>query len=53
MSAQPIHHSPGPVPAIPKTIDAVALALSGAERMAFYAELGGSDAAELEATAER
>jgi hypothetical protein len=53
MSAQPVQHHPGPVPAIPKTIDAIAVALSAAKRMAFYAEIGQTDAAELESAIER
>jgi hypothetical protein len=53
MSAQPVHHHPGPVPAIPKTIDAVALALSAPKRMAFYAVVGQTAAAELESVIER
>lgn len=53
MSAQPVHHAPGPVPAIPKTIDDVATALSPTKRMAFYAEVGKTPAADLETTVER
>jgi hypothetical protein len=54
VSAQPIHHHlPGPVPAIPKTIDAVAGALSAPKRMAFYAEVGQTDAGEVESVIER
>lgn len=53
MSAQPVHHHIGPVSAIPKTIDAIAGVLSAPKRMAFYAEVGQTDAAELENTIER
>jgi hypothetical protein len=53
MSALPVHRRPGPVPAIPKTIDAIAVALSAPKRMAFYAEVGQTDAAELESVIER
>ncbi|WP_329128479.1 hypothetical protein OG552_00160 [Streptomyces sp. NBC_01476] len=53
MSAQPVHQAAGSVAAIPKTIDAIAVALSGAKRMAFYAQVGQTDAADLEGVIER
>lgn len=53
MSAQPIHQVTERVPAIPKTIDAIAVALSGAKRMAFYAEVGKTPAPDLEGVIER
>ncbi|WP_029391534.1 hypothetical protein [Streptomyces xiaopingdaonensis] len=40
MSAQPEHSVDPRVRPIPRTIDSVADALSGAKRMAFYAEVG-------------
>lgn len=44
MTAQPEHPAPDPrVQPIPHTIDAVATALSGAKRMAFYAEIGQAE----------
>ncbi|WP_326685753.1 MULTISPECIES: hypothetical protein [unclassified Streptomyces] len=45
MSAQPEHPAgPGPVPAIPHTINAIGDALSGAERARFYAEVLAAEA---------
>ncbi|MEE4544837.1 hypothetical protein V2S66_23075 [Streptomyces sp. V4-01] len=52
MSVQPVHPGSGPVAALAKTIDAVAGALRGAERMAFYAEVGQTPAGRLETVIE-
>ena len=47
MTAQPEDPAPDPrVRPIPHTIDAVANALSGAKRMAFYAEIGQAEEGE-------
>jgi hypothetical protein len=47
VTAQPEHQVPDPrVRPIPHTIDAVAGALSGAKRMAFYAEIGQAEEGE-------
>jgi hypothetical protein len=44
VTAQPEHHVPAPrIAAIAHTIDAVAAALNGAKRMAFYAEIGRAE----------
>ena len=43
MSAQPVHpHDPGP--RVPRTINGIADALSGARRMEFYREIGEAQA---------
>lgn len=43
MSAQPVHpHHPGP--RVPRTINGIADALSGARRMEFYREIGEAQA---------
>ncbi|MFD7590656.1 hypothetical protein ACFV84_35060 [Kitasatospora sp. NPDC059811] len=44
MSIQPVHHDPDP--RVPRTIDGIAAALSGARRMAFYREVGQAQAGE-------
>jgi hypothetical protein len=47
VTAQPDHLAPDPrVRPIPHTIDAVAGALTGAKRMAFYAEIGQAEEGE-------
>ncbi|MFJ7497862.1 hypothetical protein ACIQZB_43620 [Streptomyces sp. NPDC097727] len=46
MSAQPEHPADPRVRPIPHTIDAVAGTLTGAKRMAFYAEIGQAEEGE-------
>ncbi|MFD7919996.1 hypothetical protein ACFV3R_12305 [Streptomyces sp. NPDC059740] len=46
MSAQPEHPADVGVRPLPHTIDAVAAALAGAKRMAFYAEVGQAEEGE-------
>ncbi|MEU6113110.1 hypothetical protein ABZ840_00850 [Streptomyces sp. NPDC047117] len=46
MSAQPEHPADPRVRPLPHTIDAVADALAGAKRMAFYAEIGQAEEGE-------
>ncbi|MCX4792633.1 hypothetical protein OG369_43440 [Streptomyces sp. NBC_01221] len=46
MSAQPEHSADPRVRPIPHTIDAVSNALTGAKRMAFYAEIGQAEEGE-------
>lgn len=46
MSAQPEHPADPRARPIPHTIDAVAGALTGAKRMAFYAEIGQAEEGE-------
>lgn len=52
MSVQPVHPGGGPVSALAKTIDAVAGALRGADRMAVYAEVGQTPAGQVESVIE-
>lgn len=45
MTAQPLHsHTPEPAPRVPRTIDGIADALTGARRMEFYRAVGRAEA---------